>query len=172
MQSSNIIQYPYQLLICYICQCLYTHSVLHNLQLNLSRRVKIHSFHTYLHKFVTLPSNRFILSNGKICQHRVVSNVRCIAVSLDIYSPFTAIQRHVNGSYPIRPCQSRIILTIQLPNVTFLIQKMRCLQSGQVSMPCSDVFGLEMLKLRIDVEPVTSLLKKCDTCQNLQAIQL
>uniref|UniRef100_A0A0A9CFV3 Pco072231b n=1 Tax=Arundo donax TaxID=35708 RepID=A0A0A9CFV3_ARUDO len=31
-------------------------------------------------------------------------------------------------------------------------------KSGQICMSCSDIFGLEMLKLRIYVEPIASLL--------------
>jgi len=30
-------------------------------------------------------------------------------------------------------------------------------KSGQVSVPCTDIFGLKMLKLRVYVEPIASL---------------
>ena len=40
---------------------------------------------------------------------------------------------------------------------SFVTKRIGYLQSGQISMPCTNIFGLKMLKLRVYVESVASL---------------
>lgn len=42
-------------------------------------------------------------------------------------------------------------------SLTSINKEKKNLQSSQVGMSCSNVFSLQVLKLRVDIEPITSL---------------
>lgn len=63
-----------------------------NLQTPIKKHQMIQHTKGYLHKVVALSPDGFILCNSKVGQHRIVPNVRGVAIPVDIHRPFTTAE--------------------------------------------------------------------------------